>query len=83
MKIHALFMVIKNGNIWFGSLGKAGTGGTGLKGVMVYNGKTFRHISSKGMRNNQVWTVIEDNSGNVWIDTKEFGLFRYDRLYSP
>ena len=67
-----------NGNIWFGSLGKAGTGGSGLKGVTVYNGKTFTHISSKGMRNNQVWTVIEDNPGNVWIGTKEFGLFRYD-----
>ena len=68
----------KNGNIWFGSLGKAGTNGNGLKGITVYDGKTFKPISSLGMRNNQVWTVVEDNEGNVWVGTKEFGLYRYD-----
>jgi len=68
----------KNGNIWFGSLGKAGTGGSGLKGITVYDGKTFTSISSAGMRNNQVWSITEDNSGAIWVGTKEFGLYRYD-----
>lgn len=68
----------KNGNIWFGSLGKAGSGGGGLKGITVFDGKTFTPVSSAGMRNNQVWCITEDNSGNLWIGTKEFGLFRYD-----
>lgn len=68
----------KNGNIWFGSLGKAGTGGSGLKGITVYDGKTFKPIASTAMRNIQVWTVIEDNMGYIWVGTKEFGLFRYD-----
>lgn len=68
----------KNGNIWFGSLGKAGTGGNGLKGIAVYNGKIFTAIASAGMRNNQVWTVIEDNGGRIWVGTKEFGLFLYN-----
>ena len=30
------------------------------------------------MRNNQVWSILEDNSGGIWVGTKEFGLFRYD-----
>lgn len=68
----------KNGKIWFGSLGKAGTGGSGLKGISVYDGKTFTPITSTGMRNNQVWTIIEDKERNIWVGTKEFGLFRYD-----
>lgn len=68
----------KNGNIWSGSLGKAGTSGGGLKGITVYDGKKFTPIASTGMRNNQVWTVIEDNIGNIWVGTKEFGLYRYD-----
>jgi ligand-binding sensor domain-containing protein len=68
----------KNGNILFGSLGKAGTNGNGLKGITVYDGKTFTPIASTGLRNNQVWTVVEDNEENVWVGTKEFGLFRYD-----
>lgn len=68
----------KNGSLFFGSLGKAGTGGSGLKGITVYDGKTFVPIASTGMRNNQVWTVIEDNIGNIWVGTKEFGLYRYD-----
>ncbi len=67
-----------NGNIWFGSLGKAGTSGDGLKGITVYDGKKFTPIASTGMRNNQVWTVIEDNIGNIWVGTKEFGLYSYD-----
>ncbi|WP_435354946.1 ligand-binding sensor domain-containing protein [Emticicia sp. SJ17W-69] len=68
----------KNGKIWFGSLGKAGTSGGGLKGITVYDGNNFTPIASTGMRNNQVWTIIEDNIGNIWVGTKEFGLYRYD-----
>ncbi len=68
----------QNGNVWFGSLGISGSGGKGVKGITIYDGKSFTPISSKGMRNNEVWTVIEDNSNNIWIGTKEFGLFRYN-----
>lgn len=68
----------ETGNIWFGSLGKAGSGGDGVKGITVYNGETFRAIPPSGMRNNQVWTVIGDRSGNLWVGTKAFGLYRYD-----
>jgi len=39
--------------------------------------KHFR-LYRKGMRNRQVWTVIEDNTKNIWVGTKEFGLYRYN-----
>ena len=61
-----------------GSLGKSGTRGEGLKGLTVYDGKTFATIPSSEMRNNEVWTVIEDNKGIIWVGTREFGLFKYD-----
>jgi ligand-binding sensor domain-containing protein len=66
------------GNIWFGSLGIAGTGGGGQRGLTLYDGMRFRTIPTSGMRNNQVWTLEGDNAGNIWIGTKEFGLYRYD-----
>lgn len=65
----------KNGNIFFGSLG---TLRGGERGIGFYNGKTFTSIAAEGLRNNEVWTVIEDGSGFLWVGTKEFGLFRYD-----
>lgn len=68
----------KDGKIWIGSLGKSGTRGEGLKGLTVYDGKTFVTIPSSEMRNNEVWTIIEDNKGIIWIGTREFGLFKYD-----
>ena len=68
----------KDGKIWMGSLGKSGTRGEGLKGLTVYDGKTFATIPSSEMRNNEVWTVIEDNKGIIWVGTREFGLFKYD-----
>jgi len=68
----------KEGNIWFGSLGIAGSNGNGKRGLIMYNGKTFRRIPTDKMDNNQVWTIIRDNSQAMWIGTKEFGLYRYD-----
>ena len=68
----------KDGTIWFGSLGIAGSRGNGLKGITKYDGKIVTAIPSTGLRNNQVWTIAEDNSGNIWVGTKEFGLYRYD-----
>ncbi len=67
-----------DGKIWFGSLGKAGSAGGGVRGLGVYDGKTFKHISSKAMTNDQVWSIIGDRYGHLWIGTKEFGLYEYD-----
>lgn len=68
----------KKGYIWFGSLGIAGTAGGGKRGITLYDGLKFTSIPTTKMRNNQIWTLQGDNSGNIWIGTKEFGLYRYD-----
>lgn len=68
----------KDGTIWFGSFGKGGGNGKGSGGISRFDGKTVTTIPSTGLRNKIVWTVIEDNSGNIWVGTKEFGLYRYN-----
>ncbi|MGV3611378.1 MAG: ligand-binding sensor domain-containing protein [Fluviicola sp.] len=65
----------KDGTIWFGSLG---SGAKSPGGLSKFDGKTVTPIPTDGMRNRIVWTVLEDDSGNIWIGTKEFGLYRYD-----
>jgi len=74
----------KAGNIWFGSNGG---------GVCVYDGKSFTNFSEqKGLSKNlakaqledslqklnRVWSVTEDNAGNIWFGTIDEGAWRYD-----
>jgi len=70
------------GNIWFGSdSGKWNTGGGGLcrydpkkNGT---GGSFFTRFTDKdGIRLMNVWTIVEDNDGNIWVGTKG-GLYRY------
>jgi ligand-binding sensor domain-containing protein len=74
----------KAGNIWFGTNGG---------GVCLYNGKSFINFSEeKGLSKNlakaeledetqklnRVWSVAEDNTGNIWFGTIDEGVWRYD-----
>jgi ligand-binding sensor domain-containing protein len=69
-------IVDKAGNLWFGSNGE---------GIYCYNpsaertdGKPFVHFTEKdGLDNNIVYSILEDNLGNLWVGTKT-GLCRYD-----
>ncbi|MBI2268759.1 MAG: hypothetical protein HYU69_00200 [Bacteroidetes bacterium] len=59
----------KNGNFWLCN---------GRNGVTVYNGKFFTHYTEKdGLSNNQVGTVLEDNTGKLWFGTAD-GITCYD-----
>lgn len=59
----------KNGNLWFG---------TTCQGVYRYDGKEFTNFTtSDGLSNNEVWSMMEDRSGNIWIGTSN-GVNRYD-----
>ena len=61
----------KAGNLWF-SNGKNG-------GVTCYDGKSFKHFTTKdGLCNNSVWCIVKDRDGNLWFGTKNTGLCRYD-----
>lgn len=59
----------KKGNLWFGS---------GSEGVYVYDGKLFSQFTMKdGLSSNCVFSILEDNSRNIWIGTSN-GICRYD-----
>ena len=61
----------RKGNIWAGTLG----GGLGL-----FNRKTSEFISyseKEGLNNNNVYKILEDNNGLLWISTNK-GLSSFD-----
>ena len=71
----------KKGNLWFGGAG----------GLWRYDGKSFTHFIVKdGVNNsnigsfmdtgksNDVWSILEDRTGNLWIGTRNTGLYRFD-----
>jgi ligand-binding sensor domain-containing protein len=59
----------RKGNLWFASL---------LSGVYYYNGKTFKHFTTReGLANNMVMSIYEDKAGNMWFAARG-GLSRYD-----
>lgn len=59
----------KKGNIWFGGDG----------GLHRYDGKYFTHFTTKdGLATPRVWSILEDRSGNLWVGTRETGLYLYD-----
>jgi ligand-binding sensor domain-containing protein len=81
----------KSGNLWFGNndFGNDGGGlfrydGTSLTNFTVekeLNNKIFvKSLKSYAKSDNltRVWTVNEDNNGNLWVGTMNGGAWRYD-----
>ena len=61
----------KKGTLWFG--GYAGAG------LSRYDGKSFTRFTTKdGLLNNSIWSILEDKTGNIWVGTRETGLYLYD-----
>jgi ligand-binding sensor domain-containing protein len=55
-------------SLWFG--------GAGLN---RYDGKSFTRFTTKdGLPNLGVWSILEDKTGNIWVGTRETGLYLYD-----
>jgi len=45
----------------------------------MYDGKSFVHFTEKeGLSNNYVWSILEDQSGNLWFGTNGGGVSKYD-----
>ena len=74
----------KAGNIWIGSNGG---------GVCYFDGKSLinfsedkvlsKHLSGSRLEDasqllNRVWSITEDNTGNIWFGTMDEGAWRYD-----
>ncbi|MES2731620.1 MAG: two-component regulator propeller domain-containing protein [Bacteroidota bacterium] len=58
----------KTGKLWVGTRGTA----------FVYDGKTFTALTHKGKAFTNVWSIIEDRKGNIWLGDVTHGLWRYD-----
>ena len=74
----------RNGNLWFGNNGN---------GLLRFDGKTLTNFTEeKGLANHEfvktgkqgpgtlarVWTINEDNNGDLFIGTFDAGVWRYD-----
>jgi ligand-binding sensor domain-containing protein len=64
------------GNIWFtGKMVRFG----GEGGIWRYDGKSCMNYTNKGsLGAYQIWCMVKDNAGNIWIGTNNTGLFRFD-----
>lgn len=59
----------KNGDLWFG---------TTTEGLYRFNGEKFSNFNEdNGLCTNQIWDIIEDNKGIIWLATNK-GLCKYD-----
>jgi ligand-binding sensor domain-containing protein len=76
--IGSAIFVDKAGNVWFDGGEKQGTI-ENESGIWSFDGKTFKNYTTKdGLLKNSVWSILEDNKGNIWIGTRNCGLSRFD-----
>ncbi len=68
----------KSGNIWFTGEEKQNTDES-ANGIWCYNGEVFKNYSTvDGMSKYSVWSMLEDKKGNIWIGTRNTGLYKFD-----
>ena len=74
----------KQGNIWFGSRVAEkdhpdADKRTGDGGLSRYDGKTFiQYPGLEGLSKNDIYTIFEDKTGNIWIGATGVGVYQYD-----
>jgi ligand-binding sensor domain-containing protein len=65
------------GQFWKIKTETFGFGGDG--GICRYDGKSFTCFTKKdGLINHGVSLILEDKTGNLWVGTRETGLYLFD-----
>ncbi len=65
-------------NIWFACMQSYQPEMTNDGGVCKYNGETFTQFTAmKGLSENDIYTIYEDNKGSIWIGATGLGVYRY------
>lgn len=71
-------LVDNAGNIWFSGEEKLSTVES-EGGIWCYDGKTFKNYNTKdGLGKYFVWSMLEDSKGNIWIGSRNTGLYKFD-----
>ncbi|MDC0666897.1 ligand-binding sensor domain-containing protein [Nannocystis radixulma] len=69
----------RQGRVWFTCIQAYQPGTTGDGGVCYYDGRTFtRFPDVAGLSENDIYTIYEERSGNLWIGATRVGAYRYD-----
>lgn len=69
----------QQGNIWFTCIQSYQPEMTGDGGVCRYDGKTFTKFPKvEGLSENDIYTIYETKSGDIWIGATRVGAYRYD-----
>jgi len=65
------------GNMWFSGI-ENNNGYSSEGGLWCYEGGKLKKISDNGLGNYGVWSMAQDKTGNIWLGTRNTGLWRYD-----
>lgn len=69
----------RQGRIWFTCIQAYQPTTSGDGGVCRYDGETFTHFPDvAGLSTNDIYTIYEDSSDNIWIGATGLGAYRYD-----
>ena len=69
----------KQGDIWFTCIQSYQPKMTGDGGVCRFDGKAFtRFPEIKGLSGNDIYTIFETRTGDIWIGASGVGAYRYD-----
>lgn len=69
----------RQGNIWFACMQSFQPKMTGDGGLCKFDGKTITQFPDvKGLSENDIYTIFESRSGEIWVGASGVGAYRFD-----